>query len=194
MPRPRTAVNRTVLGTAGLGLLVAGTWLAATDAAVAARLPSWWPAPAAGSALLDRGELTRLRGESWWTPSVLAVATALTVLLTWWALAQLRSGPRRRLAVASPGGTVRPRALAEALSCRAASVPGVARCRARILPRAGDRLEVGLRIWLEADTPPAAVLPALQALTEEAGRTVAPRTARVRIRLSTASHRTPYVR
>ncbi|MGI5451635.1 hypothetical protein ACQEWB_00275 [Streptomyces sp. CA-249302] len=157
-------------------------------------MPSWWLAPTVGTALLDRGELTRLHGEGWWAPTVIAVATALAVLLTWTALRQLRSGPRRRLAVGSPGGTLRSHALAEALSTRVASVPGVARCRARVVPRSGDRLEIGLRVWLESDTPPGAVLPRLRGRTEEAEQTLAPRTSRTRVPLSALPHRAPHVR
>lgn len=193
MSRPRSAVNRAALGVAGLGLLVAGAWLVSTDRAVTPRLPSWWPAAPAGSVLLDRDGLSRLRTEGWWTPTVIAGATVLTLLFAWWALAQLRSGPSRRLALTS-GGTVRPQALAEALSTRAASLSGVARCRARVLPRGGDRLEVGLRVWLAGDTPPDTVLAGLYALTRETEGTLAPYTVRTRVRFSAVPHRTPHVR
>lgn len=173
-PHPRTAVNRTALGAVGLALLLAGTWLASDNGALVPRLPSWWPTAAPGSVLLDRGELARLRAEDWWTPTVTGAAAALTVLFAWCALAQLRSGATRRLAVAAPGATVRPQALAEALSARTTSVPGVARCRARVLPRGRERLEVGLRVWLDDDTPPEAVLAGLSVVAREAERAVAP--------------------
>jgi hypothetical protein len=192
--RLRTALNRTVLGAIGLALLLAGVRLAATGRDVTPRLPSWWPAPAAGSALLDRDALARLHGEAWWTPTALSATAALTVLFAWWALAQFRSGRARRLALPSSGCTVRTSALAEALSTRAASLPGVARCRAQALPYAEGRLEIVLRVWLEPDSPPDAVLPGLRTLTAEAERSAAPRVIRTRIRLSAAPHRTPRVR
>ncbi|MET8979979.1 DUF6286 domain-containing Asp23/Gls24 family envelope stress response protein [Streptomyces sp. NPDC004539] len=194
LPRLRPSVNRTVLGGIGLALLLVGLWLAATERAVASRLPSWWPAPPPDSVLLDREGLAQLRAQTWWTPTAIAVLASLAVLCAWWALAQLRSGSARRLSVGAPGGTVRPQALAEALAARVAALPGVTRCRARVVPRSGDRLEVGLRVWLASDTPPASVLPSLTALATEAGEVLAPRTAHTRVRLSAASHRTPHVR
>ncbi|ALV33672.1 hypothetical protein AS200_17710 [Streptomyces sp. CdTB01] len=190
----RGGVNRVVLGLVGTGLLGVGSRLVAGDPAVAARLPSWWPAAGRGSVLVDRAGLARLRGETWWTPVVMAAATVLTVLFVRWALAQLHSGRVRPLALPSPGATVHPRTLAEALSARVAQLPGVARCRARVLPRGGSRLDVGLRVWLEPGTSPDAVLPGLSALAAEAEEAAAPRTSRTRIRLSGTSHRTMHVR
>ncbi|MEW1644252.1 MULTISPECIES: hypothetical protein [unclassified Streptomyces] len=194
MRTTHTAVNRTVLGATGLTLLLAGTWLATTDRALAPHLPSWWPTAAPGTVLLDPDRLVRLRGEGWWTPTVLAGSIGLTVLLALWTLGQLRTGPVRRLALPSPGCTVRPQALAEALAARAAAVPGVARGHARILPRRGRRLEVELRVWLAPDTSPDAVLPALRAVTAEADAAAAPYTAHTRLRLSATPHRAPHVR
>ncbi|MER5583504.1 hypothetical protein ABT090_17960 [Streptomyces asoensis] len=189
--RVRSAVNRTVLGLAGLVLALAGSWLAATDRAVTGRLPSWWPAAAPGSVLLDRDRLAQLRAEAWWTPTLMAAAITLSVLLAYWSLARLRPGPARPLAFALPGGTVRPQALAEALSTRVAALPGVARSRSRVLCLPGRRLEIGLRIWLRPGASPDAVLPALCALTAEAEKSAAPCTARTRIRLSTAAPHRP---
>lgn len=194
MGRARTTVNRAFLATAGLALLLAGAWLTLTGRAPVDRLPSWWPTPGTGTVLLDRTRLAQLRTEGWWTPAVLTTTITLTVLLAYWSLAQLRSGPARHLALPSPGGTVRPQALAEALTTRAASVPGIARARVRVLPRRRQHLDVGLRVWLHPGTPPDAVLPALHALTAEAERTTAPYTTYTRIRLSTPSHRKPRVR
>jgi hypothetical protein len=194
IPRTRGTANRTALGVAGLLLLLAGSWPAATAHAVASRLPSWWPAAREGTGLLDREQLARWRGADWWTPTVLAVAIGLTVLFACWFLTLLRLGRARPLALPCPGGTVRPQALAEALTARVAALPGVARSRARVLSRPGQRLEFGLRVWLEPDTPPDAVLPGLRAVTAEAERTVAPYALCARIRLSAASHRMPHVR
>jgi hypothetical protein len=192
--RTATAVNRTVLGGAGLALLLAGAWLAATDRDLAGRLPSWWPGAGAGTALLDGERLVRLRGDGWWTPTVVVAATGLAVLFAYVSLVELRSRPARRLALPSPGCTVRPRALAEALTARAAALPGVARGRARVRPRRGRRLEVDLRVWLEPDTSPESVLAALHAVTAEAASAAEPYTARTRLRLSAAPHRLPHVR
>lgn len=194
MWRLRTVVNRAVLAALGLGLLGVGLWLASTDRAVTPRLPSWWPTAVPGAVLLDRSGLTRLRGEGWWTPTAITAAAALTVLFAWWALAQFGSRPARGLHLPFPGGTVRPRALADALSLRAASLPGVVRCRTRVLPRTGGRLDLVLRVRLETGARPDAVLPGLRALATEAERSVAPGATRTRIRLSADSHRTPHVR
>lgn len=192
--RLRTVVNRVVLGGLGLGLLVVGGRLASTDRAVTPRLPSWWPTAAPGAVLLDRDGLARLRGEGWWTPTALGVAAVLAVLLAWWALAQAGPRPSRRLALPLPGGTVRPRALADVLSLRATALPGVVRCRTLVLPRAGGRLELVLRVRLATGARPDAVLPGLRALVAETERSVAPRATRTRIRLSADTHRTPHVR
>ncbi|WP_405991950.1 hypothetical protein [Streptomyces sp. NBC_00986] len=194
MRTARTAVNRTVLGATGLALLLTGSWLAATDRTLAHHLPSWWPTAATGTVLLNPDRLPRLRGEGWWTPTVLAASIGLTVLLALWTLGQLRTAPARRLTLPSPGCTVRPQALAEALAARAAAVPGVARGHAKLLPRRGRRLEVELRVWLTPDTSPDAVLPALRAVTAEADAAAAPYTAHTRLRLSATSHRAPHVR
>ncbi|MHC5905213.1 hypothetical protein ACVNF4_15110 [Streptomyces sp. S6] len=182
--RARTTVNRTVLAVAGLTMLLAGAWLALTGGPLR---------PATGTVLLNPARPAQLRTESWWTPTVLATSIALTVLLAYWSLAQLRSGPTRHLTLPSPGSTVRPQALAEALSTRAATVPGVARARARVLHRR-RRLEVGLRVWLHPGTPPHTVLPALRAVLAEAERATAPYTSYTRVRLSTPSHRRSRVR
>ncbi|WP_420311366.1 hypothetical protein ACOB87_22975 [Streptomyces sp. YS-B37] len=194
MRTTHTAVNRTVLGATGLALLLAGSWLAATDRTLTPHLPSWWPTAGTDTVLLDPDRLARLRGEGWWTPTVMAASIGLTVLLALWTLGQLRTGATRRLALPSPGCTVRPQALAEALAARAAAVPGVARGHARVLPRRGRRLEVELRVWLVPDTSPDAVLPALRAVTAEADTAATPYTAHTRLRLSATSHRAPHVR
>jgi hypothetical protein len=136
--RTRGTVDRAALGVMGLLFLRTGSWPAATDRAVAGRLPSGWP-------------VTR-------------------------------------------EGTVRPQAPAEALTARVAALPGVARDRARVPSRRAQRPEAGLRVRLEPDTPPHALLPGLRAATAEAERTVAPHELRARVRLSAASHRMPHVR
>lgn len=134
MARTRTAVNRTVLGAVGLSLFLAGSWLTATDTAFADRLPAWWPAAGTGTVLLDRDRLAQLRGEGWWTPTAIAASIGLAVLFALWSLGQSRSGRARRLALPSPGCTVRPQALAEALAARVAALPGIARSRAGYSP------------------------------------------------------------
>ncbi|MFJ9626904.1 hypothetical protein ACIRU8_04300 [Streptomyces sp. NPDC101175] len=191
----RTAVDRAALGAVGVALLLGGVWLAAGDRALAQRLPAWWPAPAAGTVLLDGDRLARWRGAGWWTPAVMAAAIGLTVLFAWLSLARLRrAGTGRRLALPAPGCTVRPQALSAALTERVLAVPGVVGGRARVTPRRGRRLEADLRVRLAPDTPPGAVLPALRAVAAEAGRAAEPYTVHTRIRLSAAAHRTPHVR
>ncbi|OIK26402.1 hypothetical protein [Streptomyces malaysiense] len=199
MRQSRTAVNRFALGCTGLVLLLAGGWLATggvhPEDRPPAWWPSWWPEPAAGHrVLLDADRLSRLRGEGWWTPSVTAAAITLSLLFACWFLAQFRSGAARQLPLAAPGGTVRAQALAEALAGRASAVPGVARGRARVLPRSRRRLEVRLRVWLRPDTSPQAVLPALCAVAAEAEAAAAPYSAHTRLRISAGSHRVPHVR
>ncbi|UXX94366.1 hypothetical protein N7U49_23940 [Streptomyces sp. AD2-2] len=102
MRTTHTAVNRTVLGATGLTLLLTGSWLAATDRTLAPHLPSWWPTAGTGTVLLDPDRLARLRGEGWWTPTVLAASIGLTLLLALWTLGHLRTGPARRLALPPP--------------------------------------------------------------------------------------------
>lgn len=193
MRHPRTVVNRVALGAIGLALLAAGGLCAAGGTAAAHRPPSWWPGAPDG-VLLDPDRLGRLRGEGWWLPAAVAATAALTAFLTCWFLAQFRSGPGRPLPLAAPGATVRAGALADALTGRAAALPGVARDRARVVPRSRRRLEVRLRVWLDPGTAPDDVLPALCAVAAEAERSAAPYTVHTRLRLSATSHRTPHVR
>lgn len=195
MRTARTAVNRTALGAGGLALLLTGTWLAATDRTVAHELPTWWPNARTNAVLLEPGRLAQVRNEGWWTPTVTAAAIGLTVLFALWTFGQLRSRTGRRLALPSPGCTVQLRALGGALAARASAVPGVARGHARVLPRRGRRLEVELRVWLDPDTSPDAVLPTLRTVTAEAEGAAAPYATHTRLRLSAASHhRAPHVR
>jgi hypothetical protein len=183
--RLRTAVNRALLGGVGTGFLLVGAWLASTDGDVVPWLPSWWPTAVAGGALpLDAEGLTRWPSRAWWAPTAIVVASVMTVLGTWWALAQFGSGQARRLALPCPGGSLRPRALADALSLRAESLPGVVRCRTRVLPRAGGRVDIVLRVRLRTGTRPDAVLPGLRTLAAGAERSLAPGLSRTRIRLS----------
>jgi hypothetical protein len=188
-PRTRTGVDRTVLGLGGLVLALAGSWLAATDRTVTDRLPSWWLPTPAGSVLLNRESLAHLRFEGWWTPTVMAAAIALTVLCAYATLDRFRPRRTRPITLPSPGGTVRHRALAEALSARVEALPGVARGRGRVLPRPGRRLEIGLWVWLEPGTAPEAVLPALCAVAAQAERAAAPYRAHTRVRPSAAAPR-----
>jgi len=190
----RLFVNRLVLGGTGLVLLLVGGWLTVTRASLA-QLPAWWPEPSTGhQVLLDAAQLARLRGEGWWTPAIIAGAILLSLLFGWWFLAQFRSGAARQLPLAAPGGTVRAQALADALAVRASAVPGVARSRARVLPRSRRRLEVRLRVWLGPGIAPQTVLPALRAMTTEADECAAPYTTHTRLRLSAVSHRMSHVR
>ncbi|MZD57696.1 hypothetical protein GTX07_28360, partial [Streptomyces sp. SID5606] len=50
----RNAVNRTLLALTGAALLAGGGWLALGGSGTADRLPTWWPRPEDGTALLDR--------------------------------------------------------------------------------------------------------------------------------------------
>ncbi|MET9162916.1 hypothetical protein ABZX56_34760, partial [Streptomyces parvulus] len=57
----RNAVNRTLLALTGAALLAGGGWLALGGSGTADRLPTWWPRPEDGTALLDRARLADWR-------------------------------------------------------------------------------------------------------------------------------------
>ncbi|MCK7621913.1 alkaline shock response membrane anchor protein AmaP [Streptomyces sp. RS10V-4] len=130
----RRAVNRVLLGLAGLLLLGAGGTVLLAGLDLPARfhldLPAGWPWTRPDAVLLAAGDRTRFTDRGWWWPAVIAALAVLVVLVLWWLLAQLR---RRRLGavrVDSGDGAdamLRGRALEEALSAEAEAVPGVDR-------------------------------------------------------------------
>ncbi|MFJ4277773.1 hypothetical protein [Streptomyces massasporeus] len=127
------------------------------------------------------------------TPSVLAAVIALNLLFGW-LLAQRRSATARPLRQAAPGGTVRTQAPAVVPARRANAVPGVARSRARVLPRPRRRLEARPRVRLRPGTSPQAVLTAPCGAPGKAEESAAPCGAHTRLHVSAAPHRAPHVR
>ncbi|MER7969799.1 MULTISPECIES: hypothetical protein [unclassified Streptomyces] len=189
----RSVLNRTVLAVAGLGCLLGALWATAPRVTGAAHLPSWWPVPAPDSVFVDRRSLADLRYEGWWTPTVLVAAVAATVLLALWSARQLHGGFRPLVPLAAAGSTLRTRALEDAVTQRAVTIEGVARCRTRVLG-GRRRLRVRMRVWLRPDVTPAAVLPALTALGAQTERAVTPYDVRTHVRFSTVPHRRTHVR
>ncbi|GAA2566258.1 MULTISPECIES: hypothetical protein [Streptomyces] len=185
----RNAVNRTLLALTGTVLLAGGGWLALTADAVAGRLPAGWPAPDAGTVLLDRPGLAEPRGHGWWTPVVVA-GTALALLLCLaWFLAQLRRGGGRRLPLAGPPLTLRTRALADAVARRAEATDGVDRAHVH-LPAGKKRSRARVRVLLEPGAAPGPVLERLaHGPLDEARASLAPHPLRTRVRVGVRSAR-----
>ncbi|MFE9539683.1 hypothetical protein [Streptomyces sp. NPDC006691] len=193
MTSAHTAVNRTVLATAGLALLIGGIWLAAARASIAERLPRGWPALAPDAVLFDGGTLTDLRTQGWWTPAVITAGVLLTVLLAWWLLRQLHPRHRARLPLAAPHADLRTRAFEEALAERAVTIDGISRCRARLYVRR-RRLQLHLCVWLDTDTAPGTVIEQLTALSGEAAPAAAPYEIDTLLRMNHVTHRVQHVR
>ncbi|MER5888708.1 hypothetical protein ABT160_33190 [Streptomyces sp. NPDC001941] len=193
MPQPRTTANRGALAAVGLALLAGGAWLATAGTSVVGRLPSWWPVPSPDSALWDRDALADLRAHDWWTPAVIAGGAVLTLLLVWWFAGQLVVRGRSRLPLAAPGGSLRTHALSAALSERAATIDGIAHCRADLHARR-QHLRLSLYVRLDPDTPPETVIEPLTALVAEAERATVPYTLDARLRFGHRAHRKPHVR
>ncbi|WP_167161550.1 hypothetical protein [Streptomyces sp. MBT27] len=193
MTSARAAANRTVLAAAGLALLGGGIWLATARASIADRLPGGWPAPAPDAVLLDRGTLADLRARNWWTPAVITAGVLATVLLAWWLFGQIHPRHRARLQLASPHGTLRTRAFEEALAERAVTIDGISRCRARLYVRR-RRLQLHLRVWLDAGTAPGTVIEQLAAVSREAGPAAAPYEIGTFLRMNHVTHQVPHVR
>ncbi|MEU7277968.1 alkaline shock response membrane anchor protein AmaP [Streptomyces sp. NPDC045431] len=127
------AVNRVLVGLAGLLLLCAGG--AVLAAGLDLGVPSWWPWHGPDAVLLS--EARRGRGEWRWAV-VVAVLAALVLLALVWLLAQLR---QRRLAEVlvdtgdGEGAVLRGRALEGAVESEAETLDGVARARVRLTGR-----------------------------------------------------------
>ncbi|MGW4304283.1 hypothetical protein ACWEHT_31530 [Streptomyces sp. NPDC004646] len=185
----RSLLNRTVLALTGVTLLVGGSALALSGTRTADRLS----VPPAHHAFLTGAALTALRAQGWWAPGVMAGSFAATALCALWCARQFRVGGSSLLPLPGTGGTVRTRALEDALNLDAVALEGVARCRTRVFSSRG-RLTVRMHLWLQPGTAPAAVLPGLTRLIGRAESATTPCTVRSRFRLSHLSHRVPHVR
>lgn len=190
MIRTRNATNRTLLIAVGALLLGGGAWLASTAPSLLARLPAWWPTADAGSVLLDRAALEEMRGNGWWTPTVLGVAGVVALVALIWAVAQLRPGGPRRVPLTTPEVSLRTRAVAEALTRDVRALPSVAGAHVRVRGRPRE-LRARIRLSLEPDAEPKTVLRRLHEETLVAARaSAAPRTVHVEVRVGVRAHRT----
>ncbi|MET4927528.1 hypothetical protein P3L51_35090 [Streptomyces sp. PSRA5] len=159
-PRPRSAVDRTLMAVLGAVLAGAGAWVLTGHETVRAHLPGWWPASATArtdSALTDRAQLSRLRDHGWWTPAVIAALAVAFLLLVWWLLAQFRTGQPRTLPLPRPGLGLRTRALTAAMEEGTEQIPGVNRARVTLSGRP-HRMRATFSVRLEADATPADVI------------------------------------
>ncbi|QMU78520.1 alkaline shock response membrane anchor protein AmaP [Streptacidiphilus sp. PB12-B1b] len=145
----RTAVNRILLGLAGIVLLGGGVLALIGGLDLNAHwnlgLPRGWPWTDPHQAVLNAAERTRWRGRSWWWPALFAALAVVALVCLWWLLAQLGRGRAGDLPIAAPeraparkkkqrsATLVRGTALAEAVGADAEELPGVARARARLL-------------------------------------------------------------
>ncbi|MEU0133024.1 hypothetical protein ABZ172_03130 [Streptomyces sp. NPDC006296] len=189
MGSSRQVSNRITLGVLGLLLLSGGALLGATQSSVADRLPAGWLGALPGTVLVDHDRLSDLRGSSWWTPTVIAAGVVLTLVCARWCVSRCGRGVRwHRVRLPLPGGFLHLRALGDALTRRTGSLEGVERCRVRIRAK-GDRLHVRTHVWIHPDTSPAAVLPALSAVLDEARGSLLPHVVTGGTRISTTHRR-----
>ncbi|MEB8337564.1 hypothetical protein [Streptomyces endophyticus] len=195
MPRSRTLLNRIALALCGLVAVAVGGWLCSGRTSWRSTVPERWSALGAHTPLVPAERLASLRGQEWWTPTVMAAAAAATVLLAWWGARQLRTGSRRLVALPTSRSHLRTRALEDTLAALVEDVDGVAHCRSRV--RGGtrtDRLDAVLRVRLHHDTTPSTVLPPLTRIASDTGDALDPYRFHMHIRFSARSHRRPHVR
>ncbi|WP_328839967.1 alkaline shock response membrane anchor protein AmaP [Streptomyces europaeiscabiei] len=158
-------VNRVLLATVGLVLLVVGGAVLAVGLGVDP--PSWWPHDGHKDVLLSDAERTRWHDSGWWWPTVIAVLALLLLLALWWLTAVLR---RHRLAEVlvdtgdGEGALLRGRALEGVLTTEAAEADGVDRARTRLTGRR-NAPEARVRLLLQPHVNPG---DALHTLTTEA--------------------------
>ncbi|MEU2618994.1 alkaline shock response membrane anchor protein AmaP [Streptomyces sp. NPDC007157] len=158
-----TAINRVLIGLAGLVLLALGGAVLAVG--LGAPAPSGWIHDGRHDVLLTAAERTHWRGAGWWWPTVLAALAVLLLLSLWWLTAQLR---RRRLTEVlvdtgdGEGALLRGRALETVLATDAAHQQGVAHAQAVLR---GRRTAPEVRVWLQLDpdVPPREALDDLTA-------------------------------
>ncbi|MEU2069639.1 hypothetical protein [Streptomyces anulatus] len=135
----RGVVNRSLLGVAGLVLVVCGGWLAVGDGSawgpVVDRVPHWWPTASPDGVLLDRGLTARLREKSWWSPALITGLALILALLVWWLARQAGSGRTRWSALPRSGPVLRGRAWERAMATQVAAFDDVARARVRLVGR-----------------------------------------------------------
>ncbi|MFI2373005.1 alkaline shock response membrane anchor protein AmaP [Streptomyces sp. NPDC018833] len=185
------AVNRVLLGLAGLALLCAGGAVLAAGAGLS--VPSWWPYSGRRDVLLSAADRMRWRDEGWWWPVVIAVLAVLVLLALWWLLAQLR---RARLAEVlvdtgdGEGALVRGRALETVMAGEAESLDGVSHAHVMLTGRSRSAPAARVQLQLEPHAEPAGTLArlvdeAVAHARESAGLQELP----VEVRLRESKHR-----
>jgi hypothetical protein len=162
----RSAVNRTLLAVAGIGLLGVGLLVLAGGLDLYGRLhlsmPGWWPLTSPDQPLVSNASRTRWVDRGWWWPTVITVLSLAVLGALGWLFAQLRRSGPSTVALPTPAGSglvlhLRSRALEEAIEIETIALPEVDRVHARLLGRRDD-LRVRAAIRLEAGGGPAEVL------------------------------------
>ncbi|GAA2731122.1 alkaline shock response membrane anchor protein AmaP [Streptomyces nogalater] len=165
----RSALNRSLLGLAGLVLLGGGLLILSAGLDLYRRRdlvpPDGWPLTAPADVLLGSADRTRWSSQGWWWwPAVIAALALVALLALWWLLAQLRRHRPGSLAV---GGTppqegveLRDRALSDAIETEAGALPGVDHATVRITGRPA-RHHTRVRLTLTPEAAPGATLGAL---------------------------------
>ncbi|MGW0709772.1 alkaline shock response membrane anchor protein AmaP [Streptomyces sp. NPDC002643] len=141
-------VNRLLLGTVGLALLLIGA--AVLIPGLGVNTPSWWPYDGDKDVLLSDADRTRWRDDDWWWPTVIAVLAVLLLLALWWLTAVLRRHRLTEVLVDTgdgEGALLRGRALENVLTTEASQPDGIQRAQAhltgqRSTPRARIRLQL----------------------------------------------------
>ncbi|MGY0490254.1 hypothetical protein [Streptomyces sp. WG-D5] len=195
MPRSRTFLNRIALAACGVLAVAVAGWLCLGRASWRPAALDAWSGLGARTPLVPSDRLASLRAQEWWTPTVMAVSLAATVLLAWWAARQLRTGSHRTVALPASRSRLRTRALEDTLTGLVEDIDGVADCRPRV--RGGSRtgrLDAVVRVRLHQDTTPSTVLPPLTRIASDTGDALAPYRFRMHIRFTARAHRRPHVR
>jgi hypothetical protein len=153
---PRSALNRSLLGLAGLVLLGGGLLVLFAGLDLYRRRdlvpPDGWPLTTPADVLLGSADRARWSSQGWWWwPAVIAALAVVVLLALWWLLTQLN---RRRPGALPVGGTppregveLRDRALSDAIAAEAGALPEVRHAAVRITGRpAHPRTRVGLTL------------------------------------------------
>ncbi|PJE98582.1 alkaline shock response membrane anchor protein AmaP [Streptomyces carminius] len=174
------AVNRVLLGLAGLALLVLGLAALAGGLDLWRRWeldpPSGWPWNGPDEVLLGRGSPAWWQDAGWWRWLVVIGVPALLLLLAlWWLAVQLRRQRADAVLVDSGdgyGALLRARTLEDAVAAEAGTMPGVERAKVALSRRrTGTRARVA--VALAAHAGPAGTLAGLRDEALEHARTSA---------------------
>ncbi|WP_327280985.1 MULTISPECIES: alkaline shock response membrane anchor protein AmaP [unclassified Streptomyces] len=192
----QSAVNRTLLATAGIILLGMGLLILAGgfDLYRSWRMtpPDGWPLTTPADVLLSDADRTRWSGEGWWWPAVIAALVIVVLLALWWLLAQRRGphpGPMTVADTTAVDGVELPEgALGDALAADAVRLRGVRQARARMTGRS-RRPEADLDITLAPGTDPGPVLQELYDGPLERARQSTGRDLTARAYLRASSHK-----